>query len=328
MTTHAFICSKPFQLVSILNLPYDFQDKSTKRLLFILNHFPGADEVADKLPGVFSYWDEVFVIQERDELTQYLKQHKVTKLYADIDTGKVAYLWSLAVKEVNVYEEGTQNYRSIRKDWGKHHFTHPVRQVFTSILGWGAFIGSNRKTKNIFVYNPRYFETKALKPLQRKVRPLKKKLYNFLEENSEALNKLFPIPQQLQAIKNEKVAIYITAHWLNEEIIQKLKEDAHLYDRVLMKIHPQIPFKYPELLSEVEKLSFEVIHENFLAEIMFMTLLRNGNTITIFHESSTACLYLKETEKVKMYDYRESDYRKFYSKLRSCYLESQTAVAT
>lgn len=316
---HAFICSKPFQLVSILNLPYNFEEKGIKRILYILNHFPGAKEVAEKVLSVFPYWDNVFVLQERYQLTTLLKKNKVHTLYTDIDTGKTTYRWSLVVKEMNVYEEGTQNYRSIRADYIKYPSTTKIRELITPLLGWGAYLGSNRKTNHVFLYNPDYIKTN-LPSIGHKVGPLKMSLYSFLEANLDALSQLFPIPEDLTIIQNEKVAIYITSHFLNMDVLEKLKADASLYDRVIIKVHPHILYQTPHLMEELKLLPFQVLTGNFLAEILFMYLLKNNNTISIFHESSTACLYLKENEQVKIFDYRQGEYRNFYKNLRDCYL--------
>ena len=321
LTTHAFVCSKPYQLVSILNLPYDFEDKSVRKILFILNHFPNADDVAARVQQAFPYWYKVEIIQEREELADLLKQYKVSLLYTDIDTGKTAYRWSLLVNEMNVYEEGTQNYRSIRNDYVKYPITLPFRGIVTKVLGWGAYLGSNRKTKHVYVYNPNFFKI-YIPSIYPKVELLKKELYTFLNDNLSALNHLFPVPERLQHIKNEKVAIYLTAHWLNTAIFQKLQNNAHLYDKVLIKVHPQIFYKSPELEGELAKLPFDVIKENFIAEIMFMLLLNNGNDITIFHESSTACIYLRESDKVKLHDYREGYHREVFDKLRDTYFSA------
>ncbi len=312
--------------MSILNLPYDFEDKSVRKVLFILNHFPNAEDVAKRVQQAFPYWDSVQVIQEREELADLLKQHKASTLYTDIDTGKTPYRWSLIVNEMNVYEEGTQNYRSIRDDYVKYPITKPIRGVFTSILGWGAYLGSNRKTKHVYVYNPDFFKAN-IPSVYPKVRLLKKELYTFLDDNLEALKKVFPVPRLLEEIRNEKVAIYITGHWLNDNVFEKLKEDAHLYDRILIKIHPQIFYKNPELEAEIAKLPFDVIKENFVAEIMFMLLLKNGNNISIFHESSTACIYLRESENVKLYDYREGFHRLAFDKMRNIYLNASYSFA-
>ena len=290
----------------------------------VLNHFPGAKDLVEQVQDVFSYWDEVVLMQERHELNALLKMHKVHTLYTDIDTGKVPYTWSLIVKEMNVYEEGTQNYRSIRADYIKYPITTKIREIITPILGWGAHLGSNRKTKNIFLYNPEYFQTN-ITGLKSKVKPLQQRLYQFLKENLSRLNVLFPIPSELAGVKSERIAIYITSHDLNEEIIQKLKDDAGLYDRILIKIHPHILYERPGFVNEIAHLPFELIKENFLAEMLFMTLLKNENTIFIFHESSTACLYLEESDQVKIYDYRENNYREFYKALRQCYLNSANA---
>lgn len=323
--THAFVCSKPYQLVNLFNLPYNYENTEVKKIFIIIAHFSDAEQVAERIRKLCPFFDEVLLVHNRKSVIKVLLSNKVTRFYTDTDVTIKGLIYSFLVKELYVYEEGTSNYINVSRDSGQSFegtgISAKMKKLFFYVFRTGNILGSNHKTKNIYLYNPGVFEHK-FPQLYPKVKYFKDNLFDYLSKKEQFITSIFEKPASIGHIKNEKIVFYVTGHDLNIEILDDLEVKKNEFDRVIVKFHPHLLFKDPSALEKIDK-AFLIVHETIMVEIIFMLLINNGNKLTIIHEGSTACLYLNESENVRIINYmKDGNYKKSFTELREYYLNN------
>lgn len=323
MECHLFTCSKPFQLINLLNLPYDFTTPGVKRILLVVGHFSDAAEVAEKIREHCPAFSKVIYFRKRIGILENLLKYKPSRFYTTDDISKQGLLYSLLVKEVYIYEEGSSNYIDVsafnNQPFVSDSFTGRIRKRVFWFFKTGDMLGSNSKTRAVYLYNHSFYAARY-PAFGGKAQPFKNDLYEHLSKNKTLILNFFHLPHFIEEIRLSNVAVYLTNHYLNNKIIEELKRDEKRFDIILIKVHPQLVYKDMEVLKVLSKTSFRIIKESFLAEMMFVSLMENKNRVTIFHESSTACLYLKENERLKTIDFKTGSFRLIFDELRSHYI--------
>ena len=279
-STHAFIVTKPLQLVFAASIirQLDIADQS---VLIITNDFLGAEDVCVRARTLD--WDlSAMKIQfsvDRRMAERVATDLGVKRVFVDSDVGLKRFLSLLKTQiikeppEIWVYEEGIGTYRNdLYKDSLK-------RRVF-KVLGIGTHFGDSRYTRGIYVRNPNQFLEKFPK-VEVEVCQIKLTASETLDQNIEEWAIAFNYTN-VQPGQTEECALYLTDWEVHDVGIIRLNE--FLGDRFI-KPHPHIK-------SSIEVPTVQMISATAPAELVLMDLLANYVQVTVFHHGSSCERYI------------------------------------
>ena len=70
------------------------------------------------------------------------------------------------------------------------------------------------------------------------------------------------------------------------------------YDVLLLKLHPHI--KQPKKNLEI----FQILEQNVMLELYLLELLKNNNSVTVYHDNSFAVFYFMKDIETKYWRFR------------------------
>ena len=291
---NVYSCTKQMQWLNVENL--FSTTKADYNILVIIDHFPNAKLFGKEVGKIFSHWDEVVVLKDRIYLSFFLFKIKPKVLFIDSDYGFKGYLQSLLFNgDVFVYDEGLGSYyiNTITKK------SSLLKKTIFRILGAANFMGNHYKTKGIYLYNNKYYKSQYPN-YKGKVFSFPLEYLNFFESNLSFLLTLFKVKDiEFLKIENSRIALYATYHTINDDILKELETNKNEYDFIFIKPHPHLLRNNPNFETNTQ---FTLILDTILLEILIIKLCLK-NKLTVFHESSTGCLYFKETENLKFINY-------------------------
>lgn len=302
MSTNVYSATKPMQWLNVENL--FIETKSDYNILVLISHFPNPELFGTEIKKMFPHWDEVIVLKNRFQLSFFLLKIRPKKIYIDSDYGFKGYLQTLIFRgEVFVYDEGLGTYY-INTDTKKSSW---LKKTIFKLLGAADFVGNHYKTKGVYVYNKNYYKNKYPN-YKGKIFSFPLEYLGFYKKNLNILLIFFKVKDiELLKLENCKIAIYATYHTINNDILNDLISNKNNFDFIFIKPHPHLLGKNPNFKTNTP---FPLILENILLEILIINLSLK-NQLTVYHESSTGCLYFKETENLKFVNYGGFYYKAF-----------------
>lgn len=281
MRKEIYICTKPFQYFNIKNI---VDESSSFRVLLIRGNFFDAKLFVDLVKANDKVWDRVLYADNTKSFYGHIVKENADVLYIDNDSSGFYALYSILLnKRVFVYEEGFGTYRqaAIKESVGKYKF------LLYKLMGVDERIGNARFVKGLYLYLPGLY--KILYPdYQKEIRQFKKPFMVALRDSSSFFLSLSDNIGELGVVKNRSILVYLTSHCLNDQILGYLTTESPHYDNVYVKPHPHIKDK--EFMSSVKAV---VIHSNIMMEFLLLTLLDNGNRVTVVHENSTSVIWFQ-----------------------------------
>lgn len=267
-----FICSKPLQYLNICNIPVT---DSNKKILVICDAFNKALDFTDNIRKYEKQWDEVILAHRRSWVFTVLR-YRVDKLFWGLDTTLVGVLHFIKRFKFYLYEEGAGMYR--------HLEIRDKFKLLTRIIGTGKFMGTSTYLYEIFVYYPDFYISQINPTCQ--VSSFNLPYRQMIKQNIDKFLKLYGFninEEPFLNIKNSKILLYLTDWEYQESTIEKMKQMRSNYDYLFIKPHPHIR---QESIPDIK--GIDILNTTLVVEIIIHIWLDNNNSITVFHQNSTA----------------------------------------
>ena len=256
-------------------MPDSVISSSNKKILLVYNAFMGADRFAHYMRKYDKRWDKVILCNSRWWFINLLFLN-VENLFSPIDSSFYGMLHFIFRFNLYLYEEGAGTYNKL--------YINKRFHLASKLFGTGLQMGHSKYLKGVIVYQPEFYKEQ--------IHPTCKVL-KFQHTNSEIIKResklLFKVYANTLAenikVKGKKILLYITDWDYDDEIIKKMVIMNPQYDISFIKPHPH---RKREDLPYVENV--EPIYSSILVEVLLQYWLDNGNTITVFHQSSTAII--------------------------------------
>ncbi|MEL7588470.1 MAG: hypothetical protein AAGU19_17300 [Prolixibacteraceae bacterium] len=305
----AYLITKPLQYVNATNIP----DERPKDCL-IIKSFAGAETFVRNVSAYSIHWDKVFSFESRSEAFEFivLNKNKYNRIFLDSDIGLFYHLSQFSGIDIFTYEEGIGSYRKIR-DTTK--LIEKLKAVIWSILGFNNWIGGNKFTKGIYLYNPAVF--RQLIPNEKK--PVYK-LNNSFHSSALHLKELSYLHENIDfgRYKNENLLVYLSSWEISESILSKLESfPTHIK---ILKPHPNTLTK-TRLTSHFD----EVITSAIPVEIFLIKVSKYCNQLVIVHENSSALLYLNDVQYLEV-NISTLKFKEEYRKIRELILNDTVVL--
>lgn len=282
MDADIYVCSKPLQYFNLRNCNY--KSDSARKILVFIGKFVDAKSFFAQVKDNDDTWDDVLYFDDLFHWDLYLFTHPVNTLFVECDASFIYGLYSMLrrFKRMYMFEEGFGSYRRDRFDDSKG-----LKKMINKLTGVGNHIGFSDFLTGQYLYLPDLYKlqfpgySKALIPFEKKfVERLKEELPLFLR---------FSVGyEEFLSIKGKAVAIYLTSHRINDNILKVLDEDKAKFDLVYIKLHPHIT-KSEDLCQD----GLKVVQSNLMVEFLILMLLDNGNKLSIYHENSTSVIWFQ-----------------------------------
>lgn len=287
---NVIVCTKPLQWFNALNIDFPGQED---RILIVVNAFKDAVLFYDRVKAHDNNWAEVIFGQTREDsyalVRELAAKYTIARLYVDCDYGSIGGEYAkLPVKHLYVIEEGLGPYvDKVEKG--------TLKRLVFKLKGWGTFLGGNRHTRGIYLYNPPYYRH-VHKGYQKEILHFRSDFFRALGDRRELLEKVMGLELPAGMGGGKKVAFYLTAYSINPDVIKYLSENIDQFDNIIIKIHPHLAnnFRMEDHTDKIPAEKLTVMSNSVLAEII-ISRLAEGNELTVVHESSTTCLYVDES---------------------------------
>jgi hypothetical protein len=199
-------------------------------------------------------------------------------------------------------EEGAGTYLPGGGSGGRKNM---IQCILDRISGVSTDWGHTRFVKGAFVYYPELYSKLRKPPFV--PMPFEKP---FVEKVSENVNFFLTlsdvIDNELVAICNSRILLYITDWIISDNIILRMEQESKDYDYCIVKPHPHI-----KEFQSFEKIGLSIFKSNLMVEFLLCLWLQQGNKITVFHEGSTSIFYYRElVDAVDLSPKRNNDYHK------------------
>lgn len=282
MKRDIFICSKPLQYFNLRNIAYEHAD--AEKILIIHGRFIQARTFFERVKQYDSTWDRVVFVRCWAELYTYLFFHPAQRLIAENDKSFVYGIFHVLrrFRQLYIFEEGFGSYRTDRVDDSKG-----LKFLINRLTGVGRHVGFSSFLSGQYLYLPELYK--------RQFPDYQKPLYSFASPFVDRLFEELPLFMQLSdgydefiALKDQKIAIYLTSHVVNSSMIKELKSREKEFDITYVKPHPHL-----KDLDEFRQYNLPVIRSNIMMEFLFVLLLKNNNQLTVFHENSTSVIWFQ-----------------------------------
>jgi hypothetical protein len=214
----------------------------------------------------------------------YLLFHKYDNLYVELDASFVLGILSSlgCYRKMYIYEEGFGSYR--RDRWGE---AKGLKKWINNRTGVGEQVGFSRFLTGQYLYLPDLY-TELFPGYGKPVYLFRKSFLKHLHDEQELFLKLSEGYEMFTAIRNRKVAIYLTTHEANTTILKEILQQKSMFDVLFVKPHPHLCD-----LSFFEQYSMNLIRSNIMVEYILSCLIENENELTVYHENSTAVLWFQ-----------------------------------
>lgn len=282
MKRDIYICSKPLQYFNIRNIT--FPSLSNERILIIYGCFIQAKDFYKRVKKIDTTWTNVVLVNSWSELYCFLFFHPAENLFVENDKSFIYGIFhSLrCFRRLYIFEEGFGSYRTDRIDNSKG-----LKYLINRKTGVGKHVGFSSFLTGQYLYLPELFKQQFPN--------YSKPIFQFSSSFVERLFEELSLFQQLSDgydcfldLKNRKIAIYLTNHVINPDILNSLMKEAKFFDAIYVKPHPHM-----KDLGEFEQYNLPIIRSNIMVEFLLVLLLKNKNQLTVFHENSTSVIWFQ-----------------------------------
>ncbi|AIM39170.1 hypothetical protein KO02_22660 [Sphingobacterium sp. ML3W] len=286
MRKNYYLVTTPLQYCNAINI-------STEgiNILIFLSDFEGANTLFDRIRNS-TYWDSTYSFSTYNQAFEFINRNVSIEdyLYIDSDYGMrtALKLRKIKTKEIFVYEEGTGTYRS-----DLISATHPnkILVMLLKFFGVSEYFGGSRFVKGLYMYDVAKHE--KLVPDFHKTRLRFRR--SFLD-NLELIKMDLISKEQRDFYKKlvagRDVHLYLTNWNYNIKIDKiltdnrnEMKNENALY---LLKPHPRL------INSEFEFVYDSILSNSALVEILLIDFKKFSKSLTVYHEGSSALLYLTD----------------------------------
>lgn len=283
MDADIYICSKPLQYFNVRNIRYE--SGSSRRILVFLGHFVDAESFSLQVKKYDDQWDDVLYFKDFFHWDLYLFFHPVNTLFVECDASFMYGIFYKLFRFRNMYmfEEGFGSYRRDRFDHSKG-----LKKWVNNCTGVGKHIGFSDFLTGQYLYLPDLYRLQFP--------GYSKSLHSFQKSFVERLQEDLPLFLQYSTgykefleLKNKRIAIYLTNHKINEDIVNELQRAKSEFDCMYVKPHPHI-----RKIDGQGVGGLKIVQSNIMVEFLLLILLDGGNELTVFHENSTSVIWFQD----------------------------------
>lgn len=278
----AFVVTKPLQYLNVLNI-----ENVQYKTLLLIDCFANAKTVFKEIREKSDYWDYLYFFDDMADAFNWLllNKSKIGTLYIDSDINHKRHFFNLRKLNITVYEEGLGTYRKSQYK-PRRWFIGNCYLFFMRLLGYENRRGGNKYTKNIIVYNPRFYNFYISRQ--------KKRVNNFklpLLEHIVSSNEINVFNDTFNYSKfHEKTILLYIASWDIENIADYTKQLT--VDYKFIKPHPHTN-------KNSMNGDFDVtISSTIPAEIFITNLIQYCKKLYIVSNYSSSVVYFVNNDKV------------------------------
>ena len=293
---NVYYCTKPFQLLSILNIVQNKIEKDSIEHLFICKKFFTNDLFQEKVAYHYgAFFDSINCVEADYQIFDFIN-YKVNILYTHSDVGEEG----LFIKKVSpaycyIYEEGSATYVKT--------FCNSIYANLNAFFRKkSCYIGGLSCVTGVILYYPDTYID-----LHGERKEIIKFPTNFMSNLNKNYDQFYDIFDcNSLKISNKSCCLII----LGESGMDGLNQiDYKKYDEIFIKNHPHV--------SSKEKLNFfgDVIDSQIPVEFIILDLYNNGVSIDLYHYNSSAMIYANEMISNEINLSRVSNFKFEYEKI-------------
>lgn len=270
-----YYCTKPFQLLSILNIVQNKIEKDSIEHLFICKIFFTDVLFQEKVTSHYRrYFETIIFVDEGFQIFDYI-DYKVNILYTHSDVGEEGlFIRKISPMYCYIYEEGSATYIKT--------FCNTIYTKLNAFLRQkSCYIGGLNCVTGVVVYYPDAYIN--LHGERKKIVKFPIDFISNLNKNYEQFYDIFNY--RSLKITNKSCCLII----LGELGINGLNPiDYKKYDVIFIKNHPKF--------SSGEKLNFfgEFIDSQIPVEFIILDLYKQGVAINLYHYNSSVVIYAND----------------------------------
>ncbi|MDL2281597.1 hypothetical protein LJC44_00585 [Parabacteroides sp. OttesenSCG-928-G06] len=277
-----YMCSKPLQYFNIRNTAC--VKRENRKTLIILDFFDDAKSFTDLVRTYDKTWDEVLFMRNKFEEYSYLLRHTCENLFVELDASFILGLLHKlgCYKRMYLFEEGYGSYR--RDRFGN---ARGIKRWVNSLTGVSDRIGFSDFLTGQYLYLPELYK-RQFPESTKQILPFEKDFVSRIKEDLPLFLKLSDGYDIFKTIERQKIAIYLTGHTVNPDIVEYMQSQRKDIDYLFVKPHPHL-----RDLSDFARYDMTVVHPNIMIEFLLLLLLENENEITVYHENTTGVLWFQ-----------------------------------
>tara|TARA_B100000315_G_C14523927_1_gene562895 strand:+ start:350 stop:1324 length:975 start_codon:yes stop_codon:yes gene_type:complete len=279
-----FICSKPLQLLNVLNIVQNSDIKSDSNILFIVEKFDlkkNEITIKDNLEAFFS---DIKILAEYEHIPSIL-DFKVNKMFIDSDFGANRYIIKkISAKSNIVYEEGYGTYRH-------NYIDSLILKIKYKIKKLSTYIGGCDLTDEIIVYYPDLYIFSHHLINSKKVKHFQLPFIQNLENNCKLYKRMFGFDDSFNELFGNVLVIAET-YGFDESNLDYNKVNLNIYNQIILKTHPN---NYNKIEYNFGKdIDCKIIDNDIPIEFIIYELFKEGLNVTLLHTGSSSILHLHE----------------------------------
>jgi hypothetical protein len=277
-----FVCSKPLQLLNILNIIQNNNSYQSKLIIVEKFKTKSFQEAMEK--NLKKFFSEVIFLEEYYNIPLEIN-FSVDRLFIDSDFGANKYIIEKIKASKNlVYEEGYGIYRH-------NYIDSIILKIKYRLKNLSTYIGNCNITDKVIVYRPDVYTLSHKLKSDKKVSSFNISFYENLVFNFDLFREIFNYTGLVENMKG-KILLIAETWGFDEFNIVFSQKDLNSYDHIFVKSHPNNyeNIKY-EFLSSIEHTR---IDNPIPIEFIIYELYNMNIETTLIHAGSSSILYMNK----------------------------------
>jgi len=281
-----YVCSKPLQLLNILNIVQSDFTETICRVLCVIEIFSVNQFVRERVLAHYGcLFKEIIFLSSYEDILLLNKKYNIDKLYIDSDFGTNKHL----IKSVNanwniVYEEGYGTYRHLYIEDLFLRIKYKLKRLST-------FIGGCTLTNQVILYRPEVYKLSHKNKVNSDLVKFTMTFYETLLANWKPFIDIFQyIPSTISSAHNVLLIAGTNSHSDFDVKMLKLIQ-SYSFDYVILKAHPHLNNNVTYDIGLTVNLTIE---SPIPIEFVIYDLYTKGMKVILLHSSSSAAIYMSD----------------------------------
>ena len=313
--TDIYICSRPIQLLNILNIAQSGKINSVNGYLMIVGNFIVDKITKSKITKHYDYlFKGVYFFKSQNEILDSI-DFKVERLLTYSDVGEEGlFIRNINPSMVVIYEEG----------YAAYHLTFAysiLSKIKFKIKKKSVYIGGSPITDELVIYHPDVYSKIHRMHASSLISSFRWTLNQVLKYNKNQFYDIFNY-EKIVFFRKSTVLLYLLGDPSTtvDFLIDLLKKNNN-YDHLLIKKHPGFCYsQVADRLNNLENVSF--IESNIPVEYIVYDCFISGALLDLYHETSTTAIYMKKyINNIVEIDTKNSNFKKGYKNVYKTFFE-------
>lgn len=309
MRSDIFICSTPLQLLNVLNIMQSTLVSGFNGYLFIVENFEINQISKDKIIHYYkNLFKKIIFVKTQDEVFDNIDcGTRTLVIYSDVGKGQKVFIERFSSLKVVIYEEGYATYHPT--------FAYSLLEKFKYyIKGYASYIGASSLVHEVIVYNPNIYCRSHGRYSCDSVIEFKSTFLEVLINNKDEFYDIFNfVAPSLTGVNNVLLLLFGEPENVEKQFKQALQKIDY-YDLVVVKEHPRYCYNGNYLdghnSEKIFYLDLKIPLEYFIYNCSL-----NNIVVDMYHESTTAAIYMKEYIDRCTNVHQDNDFKKEYNRL-------------